>query len=168
MRNNQLFAEFNHSVDSRPGRVWYGSVLYQCTTAPGILYGQTVLYQNFLVRTKKIPGTRAILVLSTEFGPCAAPLRDDGARKRKRGDEGARRGFRRSEASPNWNILSRSCLFATRHASWRSVVRVSTARPTSIEVRSTSSSTGVGGRRVLKARDARSSRRSRIRFNQVQ
>ena len=60
------------------------------------------------------------------------------------------------------------CLFGTRHASWQRVVRVSNTRPTPIEVRSTSSSTGVGGRRVLKARDARSSRRSRIRFNQLQ
>ena len=46
-------------------------VPYQCTTVPSSLYVQTVLYQNFLVRTKKIPGTRAISTLSTEFGPFA-------------------------------------------------------------------------------------------------
>ena len=117
---------------------------------------------------------------SSQYGvrSLRAPLRDDAheneriARENEkneaRGDEGARPGVRRSEASPNWSILSTSCLFATPHASWRRIVRVSHTCPTSIEVRSTSSSTGVGGRRVLKARDARSSRRSRIRFNQVQ
>ena len=144
---------------------WY------CTSVP--------VYQAFcmrkqcctkkLVRTKKIPGTRAISTLSTEFGPfarlCAMMAHEneriarENEKNEARGDEGARPGFRRSEASSNWSILSTSCLFATPHASWRRVVRVSHTCSTSIEVRSTSSSTGVGGRRLLDARDARSLRR---------
>ena len=64
----------------RPGR--FGTAWYR-TTAPSILYEQTVPYQNFFGAYKKIPGTGTILVLSTAFfGPFAAPLRDDGARKR--------------------------------------------------------------------------------------
>ena len=73
------------SVDElrvRPGRPGTALVLYQCTTVPGILYEQTVLYQKKLVRTKKIPGTRAISALSTAFGPFATPQRGDGAGKR--------------------------------------------------------------------------------------
>ena len=64
------------------------------------------------------------------FDATAARRRPNGmkkARKREtnaaRANEGARPGFRPSEASPNWSILSRSCLFATPHASWRRVAR---------------------------------------------
>ena len=55
----------NSNLEFRPGTAL---VLYQCTTVPGILYEQTVPYQNFF---QKASGTRAISTLSTEFGPFA-------------------------------------------------------------------------------------------------
>ena len=52
----------------RPGTAL---VLYQCTSVPDILYEQIVLCQKNWYVPKKIPGTRAISTLSTEFGPFA-------------------------------------------------------------------------------------------------
>ena len=137
----------------------------QCCTRKNWYVPKKFLVQGpfwFSVRSS-VPSRRLCAMMAHENERIAR----ENEKNEARGDEGARRGFRRSEAPPNWSTLSRSCLFVTRHASWRSVVRVSNTRPTSIEVRSTSSSTGVGGRHVVKARDAQSSRRWRIRFNQV-
>ena len=126
------------SIHARPGRVgtaWYCTSvpLYQafcmskqCCTRKNWYVPKKFLVQGpfwFSVRSS-VPSRRLCAVMAHENERIARENETNEAR----GDEGARPGFRRSEASPNWDILSRSGLFVTRHASWRSVVRVSNTR----------------------------------------